>query len=929
VLVSITQIAECLKKLGYEELTDIQRESLKHLLKGKHAIIIAPTGSGKTEAAMFPIMLRISAEKVEPIAVIYITPLRALNRDLERRLRLISECFELRVAVRHGDTPGSLRKHIAKDPPHILITTPESLNYILLDDTLRDKLRNIEFVVIDEYREMLESKRGALLLTVLNLLEEIIKKKFVKVALTATLSNIELAVKMLSSGGDVTVIRDPGLKAFKIEVVNPTECASEECKLICNEVDNYKLASRINTILSLAKKHKHILVFTNTRTLAESLNYLLRQLNSIHKFTVEVHHGSLSKQHRENVERAFKERKINILVATSSLELGIDIGHVEHVVQYMSPRQAVRLVQRVGRSRHRIGEVSEGTIIVTDNILHELEARVLTLRTISGDLEEEYVIEKPLDVLAYAIALYVALNPNGVSISEFFETIKKIPLYSNLEFDEYKKVIEFLSYTRVLSVHDSVLKPTRKTKLYLYTTSMIPSSREVNVVDISSDKRIGVLDEEYVVVNISPGDVLILAGRPWRVLNYNDRDAKLYVEPVSIELTEAFIPHWEGENIPVEYSTASKVGEALRSIKAHIRNVENFLPNVTSEILEYVKDLGDDITIYVDYIKDFKIVVINVFGGSRVNNAIRDIVRYVLKSYFPYIRFEIHSTSYAIIIRFIDLIDEHIVEYIVDTIRDLYKYVTPEKIRQIAMSSNTFLWRIYQVGQRFGAISPGTPTSRRLLEAFTETVIGDEALKEVLFRDYDIKSLRQLAERIREGSIQITRRIYNTLQKHHAIILEYVEIPIIKELPTLDKTTYLEKLMQRRVLLICVKCGHTIEGTVKEILSSMKDYLCPKCGYATLTLVKGDIEVELNILDKARRSLKLTSNERRIYEDLVTRSMLLYRFKEKALLALAARGVSTSEAGRILSRVFSGADILEEIYEAEKRFLRAGVFLKK
>lgn len=928
-LVNITQIAECLKELGYEELTSIQRESLKYLLKGKHVIIIAPTGSGKTEAAMFPIMLKISAEKSEPIAAIYITPLRALNRDLERRLKLISECFKLRVAVRHGDTPSSLRKHIAKDPPHILITTPESLNYILLDDTLREKLRNLEFVVIDEYREMLESKRGALLLTVLSLLEKIIKKQFVRVALTATLSNIELATKMLSLSGDVTVIRDPSLRAFKIEVVNPTECASEECRLICSEIDNCKLAARISTILDLAKRHRHVLVFTNTRSLAESLNYLLRRLGSIHELAVDVHHGSLSRQHRESVERAFKEGKINVLVATSSLELGIDIGHVEHVVQYMSPRQAVRLVQRIGRSRHRIGEVSEGTVIVTENILHELEARILTLRAIRGDLEEECVLEKPLDVLAYVIALYVALNPSGVYINDLFEIVRKTPLYSNLEFDEYKRVIEFLSYTRVINARDDVLKPTRKTKLYLYTTSMIPSSREVNVIDISSDKRIGVLDEEYVVINISPGDGLILAGRPWRVLNYNEKDTKLYVEPAGVELAEAFIPHWEGENIPVEYSTASKVGETLRSIKTHIRRAGDFLPNATSEILKYIKDLGDDIAIYVDYIEEFKMVIASVFGGSRVNNAIRDIVRYVLKSYFPYIRFEIHSIPYAVIVRFIDPIDEHIVEYIVNTIRDLYKYVTPEKIRQIAISSNTLLWRIYQVGQRFGAISPSVSISRRLLEAFVDTVIGEEALKEVLLRDYDIKSLRQLAERLLEGFVKVTRRVYNTLQKHHVAILEYIEMPVVKELSALDKTTYLEKLMRRRVLLICVRCGHTREGMVKEILNSVKEYLCPKCGYATLTLVKGDVNVELSVLDKARRGLKLTSSERRIYEDLVTRSTLLHRFKEKALLALAARGVSTSEAGRILSRVFSGADILEEIYEAEKRFLRAGIFSKR
>ncbi len=929
IIEGLVKITECLKKLGYRELTPLQHECLKHILKCKNTIIVAPTGSGKTEAAVFPIMLKILAERVEPIATIYITPLRALNRDLERRLSNIAACFGLSVAVRHGDTPSSLRKKLGERPPHILITTPETLNYILLDKSLREKLRNLRFVVIDEYREILESKRGALLLTILSFLENILGRRLIKVALTATLSNTKLAVKMISPDADVVVIRDPSLRAFKIEVVNPTDCSNDECRLICNEIGNCVLATRIKTILDIARKYKHVLVFTNTRSLAESLNYLLRRLSQIHNLAVEIHHGSLSKQHRESVERAFRERKVNVLVATSSLELGIDIGHVNHVVQYMSPRQVTRLIQRVGRSRHRIGDVSEGTVIVTDNILHRLEAEILVQRALKGDLEEEYIVKKPLDVLAYAISLYVALNPEGVSKKDLFELVKKTPLYDDLEYGEYLKVVEFLTYTRVLEERDNVLKPTKKTRLYLYTTSMIPSSRDVDVIDISSDKRIGTLDEEYVVVNISPGDKIILAGKPWRVLNYNEKEAKLYVEPAEIQLSEAFIPHWEGENIPVEFTTASKVGEILRLYKSQSKDAN--LTKIVTEIgvSDYVKDLCDDKTICVDYIEEWKTLIINVFGGSRVNSAIRDIIKYILKHTYPYIKFEAHSTPYAIVIRFIDPVDMHVVEQLVNAIRELHKYTTPEVIKAVASHSNALLWRIYQVGQRFGAISAGSPVSRRLLEAFIDTVIGDEALKEVLLKDYDIQSTVQLSEEILRGFIKVIFRTYSTLQKHHLIILEYIEIPFVRELPILDKSTYLNKLLQRRILLVCIRCGYKVEGAVKEIMESFKEYVCPKCGFATLTLLKGDVEMELEILNKVREGLKIPRDERKIYEDLVTRSMLLYRFKNKALLTLAARGVGTSEAARILSRVFSGADILEEIYEAEKRFIKSGIFKKK
>ena len=922
----VSRIAECLKKLGYEELTEIQRESLRHILKGENTIILAPTGSGKTEAAVFPVMLKISTLKLEPIVAIYVTPLRALNRDLERRLQEIALCFNLQVAVRHGDTPGSLRKQLAKNPPHILITTPESFNYIVLDESLRERLRNLEFIIIDEYREVLESKRGALLLTVISLLENLLRKKVVKVALAATLSNIDLAVKMLSPEEDVVVVKDPSLKAFKIEVVDPVECTSEECKLISEETENTQLAARISTILSIARKHKHILVFTNTRSLAESLNYLLRKLSGIHKLEVDVHHGSLSRQHRESVERGFRDRKINILVATSSLELGIDIGHVNHVVQYMSPRQVVRLVQRIGRSRHRIGDFSEGTVIVTSNVLHKLEVEALVERALKGDIEEEYILNKPLDVLAYAVALYVAVHSDGVGVEDLFEIVKRTPLYGDLTREEYLKVIEYLSYTHVLNLVSGVLKPTRKTKLYLYITSMIPSSREVNVIDITSDRKIGTLDEEYVVVNISPGDKLILAGRSWSVLSYDERDAKLYVEPITIQFSEAFIPHWEGENIPVEYSVATMVGEKLRALKSQCAGTDY---RVSSSLLDQVRELGDARSIYVDYVEDMRIVLINVFGGSRVNNAIRDILKHVLKSLYPHVRVETHSTPYVVAVRFIDPVSPVIVEQVYNVIRELYKYTTPEVMRRVATSSNTVLWRIYQVGQRFGAISPGAPVSRRLLEAFVETVIGEEALKEVLIRDYDIKSLSRLAEEILNGYIKVAFRKYGTLQSHHLALLEYVETPLTRELPLLDKSTYLSKLLRRRVLLVCIKCGFSIESSVKEIIENFKEYSCLRCGYATLTLVKGDVDVELEVLSKARRGLKISGDERRVYEDLVTRSTLLYKFGDKALLALAARGVSTSEAARILSKVFTGSDIIEEIYEAEKRFIRAGVFRRK
>jgi len=371
--------------------------------------------------------------------------------------------------------------------------------------------------------------------------------------------------------------------------------------------------------------------------------------------SIDVHHGSLSRQHREKVEREFRERKLNILVSTSSLELGIDIGHVEYVVQYMSPRQAIRLVQRAGRSRHRLGDVSRGEVITTSNLLHILESSVIAWRVVNSQLEEEVVISKPLDVLAYTIALLVYLHPNGIPVEQVFEFIREHPLYNDLTREEFNDVLDYLTYTRVVKHEGMLLTPTKKTRLYIYKTSMIPSTIDVQVVEAGTNKKVGVLDEEYVVVHLNPGDKIVLAGRPWKIINYDETERKLYVEPTEIT-EELSIPHWEGENIPVEYETAQLVGD----IVAYIKN-NNKLPEFIEKILEetnksleadIIKQLGDSKTITIDYIDEFDLIIINIYGGSKVNTLIRDIVKYVLKTQYPYFKVTSSSTTpYAIFLQ--------------------------------------------------------------------------------------------------------------------------------------------------------------------------------------------------------------------------------------------------------------------------------------
>lgn len=937
---NLDKIALCLKKLGYEKLTEIQKKSLQEIAqKNKSVIIIAPTGSGKTEAAVFPVMVKIALNKIPPIAAIYITPLRALNRDIERRLNNIANCFGLNVGVRHGDTPSSIRKNIQHNPPHILITTPETFNYILINEDMKPTLFNLRYIIIDEFRDLIESKRGLLVLSTIRILERIIGREIGLIALSATLHNEELARRLLSLGSnrEVVVIKESTPRRFEIQVSTPS-CESELCRKINELLGDQALSARITRIFERAESEKHILVFTNTRSLAESLSTLMRSLRDELglNLSIDVHHGSLSRQHREKVEREFRERKLNILVSTSSLELGIDIGHVEYVVQYMSPRQAIRLVQRAGRSRHRLGDVSRGEVITTSNLLHILESSVIAWRVVNSQLEKEVVISKPLDVLAYTIALLVYLHPNGIPVEQVFEFIREHPLYNDLTREEFNDVLDYLTYTRVVKHEGMLLTPTKKTRLYIYKTSMIPSTIDVQVIEAGTNKKVGVLDEEYVVVHLNPGDKIVLAGRPWKIINYDETERKLYVEPTEIT-EELSIPHWEGENIPVEYETAQLVGD----IVAYIKN-NNKLPEFIEKILEetnksleadIIKQLGDSKTITIDYIDEFDLIIINIYGGSKVNTLIRDIVKYVLKTQYPYFKVTSSSTTpYAIFLQVqkpITPIKKHPVDIVLEVFENIDKYIEGEAVERIAKESSQFLWRIYQVAQRFGAISPETTSvNKKLLEAFTDTVIGREALKEVLVKDYDITSFRELVRKIESGEVKVYSRKYSKLQDHHTILLSYIELPIHREIPVFDTSAFMERVLNRKISVICLRCGFYKEDRVREFLK-MEKYTCPKCKGATLALVKGDISKTLEIVKKHHKGLKLTVEERRIHEDLVNRAVILQKHGDKALLALSIPGVGVKDAKKIINRVLSGEDLFKVLYEYEKRFLKIKKYLKE
>ncbi len=318
-------------KRGWKDLSEPQAAAIPPLLAGKNLVLIAPTGSGKTESAMLPVFDRLVREEGPGFRAIYITPLRSLNRDILQRMEWWCKELGLTVGVRHGDTPTSERRKQALNPPHLLITTPETLQAIFMGKRLRKHLASVRHVIVDEIHELAGSKRGAQLSVALERLA-VYAGEFQRIGLSATVGNPGDVAAFLCGTRPYQVVEIPVTPHLEIGVRYAGEDFGDQAKYVGRCIGG-KGSS---------------LVFVNTRVTAEALGHALYETGD-----VEVHHGSLSKEVRVDAEERFKRGDIHTLICTSSMELGIDIGRVGHVIQFGSPREVSRLVQRVGRAGHR------------------------------------------------------------------------------------------------------------------------------------------------------------------------------------------------------------------------------------------------------------------------------------------------------------------------------------------------------------------------------------------------------------------------------------------------------------------------------------------------------------------------------------------------------------------------------------------------
>ncbi|MFW9843998.1 MAG: DEAD/DEAH box helicase [Candidatus Thorarchaeota archaeon] len=567
------EMVQFLRSKGIVKPTPIQEKAIPILLDGQNnSLLLAPTGSGKTEAALLPLLNTLQQMSKERelfgFYIIYITPLKALNRDVFKRIIELCEHLGLTADVRHGDTTQYARRKQAIKPPNLLITTPESLQAILPGKRLRYHLKTVFAVVVDEVHDLAGSKRGTQLSLGLERLERLVGSKIMRVGLSATVGNPKEVAKLLGGNKDIKTVwagYDDRKVDLRVVMPSPTDQHKKLSRKLSYPPHS---VARLETIADLIDKHQSTLVFTNTRSFAEVLGAKMRALKPPYEF--DVHHGSLSKNARLSAEDRLKTGASKAIIATSSLELGIDIGQADLVIQYSSPREVSRLVQRVGRSGHGIGRTSKGIVISTINLDDISESGIIIRRAKSNKVENARIPVKAWDVLSHQIT-GILLDCDTIEKESLLEIVNAAYPFSEVTSTELDTLLKFMEGRRLLELRDSEVSKGARTRVFYYDRlSTIPDTRQVNAVDITTRTSIGVLDEDYVAANVEPGSVFVIRGTPWNVVSIDNESGEVMCAPASGTDTDA--PRWVGEMIPVPFEVASDVARMWNSILRHDSN---------------------------------------------------------------------------------------------------------------------------------------------------------------------------------------------------------------------------------------------------------------------------------------------------------------------------------------------------------------------
>ncbi|MBS7642914.1 MAG: DEAD/DEAH box helicase [Candidatus Bathyarchaeia archaeon] len=909
----------------FKKLTPIQEKAIPIILEGWNTLISAPTGSGKTEAAILPVLAmylkRRDTQCDTGIGILYVTPLRALNRDMFKRLSDLCGEVSVRVDVRHSDTPRSIRNFQSRNPPELLITTPETLQLLLGSKHMRRWLKSVGWVIVDEVHSMVCSKRGVQLALALERLRRLVGRGIQFIGLSASISKPYEALRFIvGMKGWGLIVEDPTAKRYEIrvELCRPID---EDYRLAEELQCSIGLSSRIRRIHGYASRSRSTLIFANCREHVELLSSRLRIMG----LKVASHHSSLSGESRSEVENLLKHGEIEGVVCTSSLELGIDIGRIDLCIQYLSPRSPTALLQRIGRSGHSLYKVSRG-IIISSGSDDFLEAVVVARRALDGRLEDQVYEEYALDVLAHQIAGIVLDNDGSSSLSDIFDIVSSTYPYREVKIEDLRKLIEYMAKLGLIDFDGEYIRSNSRTRLYyIKHVSTIPEEVKYPVFDEETGYEIGHLGEDFYASYGKPGVKLILRGVPWIISKIQGFD--IYVRRAEDYL--AAIPGWEGEVLPTPFDVAMEVGrlrgliedlyvkgldltEASRILSSMYPSDPVSFEEALKPIYRHLYDgypLPKDNLILIESVGGY--IVIHVCGGHSVNRCIAKILSYILKEKFN-VECIARWDAYRILLMTPALTS-------VSNLVEVIKGIDLDECRRILWdSADSYVMR--HIALKFDAI-PGSLYYKSasylatLPDRFRNTPIYEETVRFQLKHHYDYDNFRRIIEAIRDGGIEI--KIIEDLTEPTPIARPIFDLGVEAEL--YDDQSFKDALLSRILNIICISCLHSWRKPVRDLLQGVS---CPSCGGNDISIIKWRREETIEALKKRRDGVKLSDEEERLVLNVDMAADLVKLYGSRAFIALSVRGVGPLTAYPILAKRHSDErEFLRELREAMHEYM--------
>jgi len=623
----------------YGTFTPCQRYAVKEIHDGKNTLISSPTGSGKTLSAFLAainelLLLAKKGQLEDKIYVLYVSPLKALNNDIERNLEEpLRELYRqhhipdrMRIGVRTGDTSQKERQQQARRPPHIFITTPESLAIVLNAPKFSQKLQEVRWIIVDEIHSLADNKRGSHLSLSLERLQQGMRRKPIRIGLSATISPMEDIARFLAGARRTCLVVDvTSAKKTDIQVLSPVD------DLIYTPASEASSAL-YDTLHRHIVDHRTTLVFTNTRSATERVVFNLKQRHPELEGAIEAHHGSLSREVRIDVEERLKNGELRCVVSSTSLELGIDIGYVDLVVLLGSPKSVTRALQRIGRSGHFLHETSKGRILVLDRD-DLVECTVLAREAKKGRLDRIRIPRDPLDVLAQHVVGMALQQQWGVE--EALRVIRRAHPYRNLPKKDFQRLLHYLAgeyeelegqkvYGKIwydqeeqrFGRRGKMVRP-----IYYLNLGTIPD--EVAVKVYTADRHFVGKVEEPFAERLKPGDIFVLAGKTYEFVR--SRRLRLVVKPRPE--AQPTIPSWFSEQLPLSYDLAREISAFRRTAEQKVRS--GYTDGLAPAIVGYFREqlhfgVPHDRRVTVESFEqdEFRHLIFHTLVGRQANDAL-------------------------------------------------------------------------------------------------------------------------------------------------------------------------------------------------------------------------------------------------------------------------------------------------------------------